>query len=64
MGFERLCMVLQNKDIPNIVLREKSVYDTDIFQSLLEPLDSEKFSLSARRIIADHTRTAAMLIQE
>lgn len=64
MGFERLCMVLQNKDIPDVVLSEKSVYDTDIFQALLEPLDIEKFSLHARRIIADHSRTAAMLIQE
>ena len=64
MGFERLCMVLQHKDTPWVVLTEKSVYDTDIFQSLLKPLDLQKFSLQARRIIADHTRTAAMLMEE
>lgn len=63
MGFERLCMVLQNKDIPEVVLSEKSVYDTDIFQALLAPLDS-KLSLEAKRIIADHGRTAFMLMDE
>jgi alanyl-tRNA synthetase len=63
MGFERLCMVLQNKDIPGVVLSQKSVYDTDIFQALLTPLDS-KLSLEAKRIIADHGRTAFMLMDE
>lgn len=47
-GFERLAMVLENK---------KSVYETDLFQSILEKVSNNK-------IIADHLRTAVMMISD
>ncbi|MEX1187946.1 MAG: alanine--tRNA ligase [Bacteroidia bacterium] len=63
MGFERLCMVLQNK---------QSTYDTDVFQPLIKALE-EKSSKSygvdiqtdiAMRVISDHIRTIAFAIAD
>ncbi|MEK9131580.1 MAG: alanine--tRNA ligase [Patescibacteria group bacterium] len=54
-GLERLCMVLQ---------KATSVFDTDLFDTILGKID--EFSTSAdtraKRIVADHIRTAVFLI--
>jgi alanyl-tRNA synthetase len=62
MGFERICMVLQNKTSP---------YDTDIFLPAVEYVhnifksDTKTSDYQKRiRIIADHSRTALSLIAE
>jgi len=63
MGFERLCMVLQNK---------QSNYDTDVFTPLLneiERITSVKYGNSeedniAMRVIADHVRAVAFSIAD
>lgn len=47
-GFERLAMVLENK---------KSVYETDLFEEILEEVNGNK-------IIADHIRTAVLIISD
>ncbi len=63
MGFERLCMVLQDK---------KSNYDTDVFTPLIERIEkvtdsqygiSEKTDI-AIRVIADHVRAVAFSIAD
>ncbi len=63
MGFERLCMALQDK---------KSNYDTDVFQPLIQNLSqqsgidygkSEKTDI-ALRVIADHVRAVAFAIAD
>jgi len=63
LGFERLCMILQNK---------KSNYDTDIFQPLLQQISSlakieygkyEEKDI-AMRVIADHLRAVAFAIAD
>ena len=62
MGFERMCMVLQNK---------KSNYDTDVFSPLIDEVvkisgiknDSEKNKIPMR-VIADHIRTLAFAIAD
>jgi alanyl-tRNA synthetase len=63
MGFERLCMVVQNK---------KSNYDTDIFQSLISFIGemagtsygkNEKTDI-AMRVIADHLRAVSFAIAD
>ncbi|HUW92776.1 MAG TPA: alanine--tRNA ligase, partial [Bacteroidales bacterium] len=63
MGFERLCMVIQNK---------KSNYDTDLFQPLIseiaaisnKPYGREPKWDTAHRVIADHLRTVAFSIAD
>ncbi|MFI5163629.1 MAG: alanine--tRNA ligase [Bacteroidia bacterium] len=69
MGFERLCMALQNK---------RSTYDTDIFQPLIgkieelcglryKPADKDKQSEVTNigmRVIADHIRAIAFAIAD
>ena len=63
MGFERLCMVVQNK---------KSNYDTDIFQSIIGEISAitdKKYGASlnsdiAMRVIADHLRAVAFSIAD
>ncbi len=63
MGFERLCMVLQNK---------KSNYDTDVFQPIIaeiEKLSKKKYGENeeidiAMRVIADHLRAVAFSIAD
>jgi alanyl-tRNA synthetase len=63
MGFERLCMVIQNK---------KSSYDTDIFQPLIaasaratgKPYGENNEWDTAHRVIADHLRTVAFSIAD
>jgi alanyl-tRNA synthetase len=63
MGFERMCCVLQKKD---------SVYDTDLFTTAIQNIKNYlqlSSSLSPAhqrrvRIIADHARTAFMLIND
>ncbi len=63
MGFERLCMALQNK---------QSNYDTDVFQPLIKTIgqhaginygDNVKCDV-AMRVIADHVRTVAFAITD
>ena len=63
MGFERLCMILQNK---------KSNYDTDVFQPTIQRLShlsgkaygaDEKADV-AMRVIADHLRAIAFSIAD
>ena len=63
MGFERLCMVLQNK---------QSTYDTDVFQPLIKVLElksGKKYGENtqtdiAMMVIADHIRTIAFAIAD
>lgn len=63
MGFERLCMALQNKT---------SNYDTDVFQPLIQFIASKsgkKYSQDekndiAMRVIADHIRAIAITIAD
>ncbi|MCX6333202.1 MAG: alanine--tRNA ligase [Bacteroidia bacterium] len=63
MGFERLCMVVQNK---------KSNYDTDIFQSIISEISAitgKKYGSSsdsdvAMRVVADHLRAVAFSIAD
>ncbi|WP_372800940.1 alanine--tRNA ligase [Lutibacter sp.] len=63
MGFERLCMVLQNK---------QSNYDTDVFTPLIREIETitdneygtnEKIDI-AIRVIADHIRAVAFAIAD
>ncbi|WP_298265489.1 alanine--tRNA ligase [uncultured Lutibacter sp.] len=63
MGFERLCMVLQNK---------QSNYDTDVFTPLIREIETitdneygtnEKIDI-AIRVIADHVRAVAFAIAD
>ncbi len=63
MGFERLCMVLQNK---------QSNYDTDVFQTRISEIaalsgkrygEDEKADV-AMRVIADHLRTISFSIAD
>lgn len=60
MGFERMCKVLQQKD---------SVYDTDLFELMIEVIakhTNQKYINHTKqfRIIADHARTAFMLVND
>ncbi len=64
MGFERLCMVLQNKN---------STYDTDLFSPLIEHIEQEsgmsytrEFTQSdiAIRVIVDHIRAISFAIAD
>ncbi|MCC5915922.1 MAG: alanine--tRNA ligase [Cryomorphaceae bacterium] len=63
MGFERLCMVLQEKD---------SSYDTDVFQPIIQIIakisgiqygDDERTDI-AMRVIADHLRAVSFAIAD
>ncbi len=63
MGFERLCMALQNK---------KSNYDTDVFQPIIQKIaqlsgkeygKEEQIDI-AMRVVADHVRTVSFSIAE
>ncbi len=65
MWFERICMVVQHQAwIIQWPLKNASVYDTDIFKPILDYLSETELSLSAKRIIADHARTALQLVHE
>ncbi|MDT8402065.1 MAG: alanine--tRNA ligase [Bacteroidales bacterium] len=63
MGFERLCMVVQNK---------KSNYDTDIFQSVIKETaaitginyGAGKETDTALRVIADHLRAVSFSVAD
>ena len=69
MGFERLCMLLQNK---------KSNYDTDIFQTIINKIEdisglryqpehagkNEEIKNIAMRVIADHIRAISFSIAD
>ncbi|MBN1790756.1 MAG: alanine--tRNA ligase [Bacteroidales bacterium] len=63
MGFERLCMVLQNKS---------SNYDTDIFQPIIQEIASltridygkSENTDVAMRVVADHLRAVAFAIAD
>ena len=56
-GFERVAMVLQNKN---------NIYDIDIFEKIISTIrfQSKLQNIKAERIIADHIRTAVMLISD
>ena len=63
MGFERLCMVLQNK---------QSNYDTDVFTPLIKEIEvitntrygiNEQVDIAAR-VVADHVRAVAFAIAD
>ncbi|MEI6479953.1 MAG: alanine--tRNA ligase [bacterium] len=56
-GFERVTMVLQGKN---------NIFDTDIFQKIFSKIGelSTNENLRAKRIVADHIRTATMLISD
>ncbi len=56
-GFERIVMVIQGKD---------NIFDTDLFINIVEAIlkESKNKNLKAVRIIADHIRTAVMLISD
>lgn len=54
MGLERLAMVVQKK---------KNIYETDLFEPLLNVLPDHLDS-KTKRIIADHTRSAVFLLSE
>lgn len=54
-GLERLAMVLQKKN---------NVFDTDLFSGLIETTKKASDDLRERRIIADHMRTAVMMIAD
>lgn len=63
MGFERLCMVLQNK---------QSNYDTDVFQPLIQKIaclsnsvyGEDKQKDIAMRVVADHLRAVCFAIAD
>jgi len=63
MGFERLCMVVQDK---------KSNYDTDVFQPIIQEIaklsgfayGSDKQKDIAMRVMADHLRTISFAIAD
>ncbi|MEN0003032.1 MAG: alanine--tRNA ligase, partial [Bacteroidota bacterium] len=67
MGFERLCMVLQNK---------KVTYDTDVFSPIIKAIEkasgktygfsyaSDAMSDIAMRVVADHLRAVAFTIAD
>lgn len=56
-GLERLAMVLQNKD---------NIFDTDLFVPIMKYLNqiSRSLDIKAKRIIADHIRTATFMIAD
>ncbi len=54
-GLERLAMVLQ---------RKSNVFDTDLFSGLMAQAKNVTNDLRAQRIIADHIRTAVMMIAD
>lgn len=56
-GFERVTMILQGKD---------NIYDTDIFEKIIGTVrfHSKLQNIRAERIVADHIRTAVMLISD
>jgi len=63
MWFERICLVLQHAAwVITTPLKEASVYDTDIFVPVMKLLEWNA-PIESKRIIADHARTAAKLIQ-
>ena len=53
MGFERLAMVVQNKN---------SVYETDLFEPIINAISGQ--NEKAKRIIADHIKSSVFLISE
>jgi len=57
MGLERTSVVMQGKS---------TVFDTDIFESILSyiKLNSGRFDERASRIVADHIRSAVMIISD
>ena len=56
-GFERVAMVLQNKN---------NIYDTDIFEKIIGTIrfSAKQQNTRAERIVADHIRTSVMLIAD
>ena len=57
MGLERTSMILQNKS---------SVFDTDLFQDIINKINSlsNKDDIRAKRIIADHLRASVFILAE
>jgi len=63
-GLERLCMVLQRLNNPKV----QSVFDTDLFSEIMAKISEfssapeTPATIRAKRIVADHIRTATFLI--
>src|SRR3989344_1883901 len=57
MGLERTSMILQNKS---------SVFDTDLFQDIINKINSlsNKDDIRAKRIIADHLRASVFILAD
>jgi len=55
MGLERLAMVSQGK---------KNIFETDLFESLLQILPKDNIPDRVQRVIADHGRASAFLISD
>ncbi len=55
MGLERLLMVMNRKN---------NVYETDIFQPLMEKMANINIPLKVKRIISDHLKTIVFLVSE
>ena len=55
MGLERLAMVAQKKD---------NIFETDLFEPLIQILPGEGIPVRVHRIIADHCRAVAFLISD
>jgi len=60
MGFERLCIILQNKD---------TIYETDLFAPIISTIEKYtdlKYTDNQKRmrIIADHLRSSSIIIQD
>ncbi|MAZ40913.1 alanine--tRNA ligase [bacterium] len=54
-GLERLAMVMQDKD---------NIFDTDLFAGIMKEVEGLASDTKKQRIIADHVRTAVLLISD
>lgn len=65
MGFERLCLVMQCLDGSIATpIKDASVYEIDMFKSISNVLEEFVTVPKKQRIMADHLRTAFLLIEE
>ncbi|HEY4503766.1 MAG TPA: alanine--tRNA ligase [Candidatus Paceibacterota bacterium] len=57
MGFERLLYIVQ---------RKKSVFETDVFQSVMDKIKvkSENWNIKSARIVADHVKASIFMIAD
>lgn len=70
MWFERILMVIKGQELKKSwkidAISELSVYDIDVFESIFNAFIPEFKSspIASQRIVADHIRTAFMLVEE